>query len=54
MPPSKRAGRKSRRRPYHHGNLRRALLDEALGTIRTKGVDGLTLRVRPDEPGAAQ
>jgi AcrR family transcriptional regulator len=32
------------RRPYHHGNLRRALLDEALATIREEGVDGLTLR----------
>ena len=31
-------------RPYHHGNLRRALLDEALTTIRAEGVDGLTLR----------
>jgi AcrR family transcriptional regulator len=31
-------------RPYHHGNLRRALLDEALATIRTEGVEGLTLR----------
>jgi len=31
-------------RPYHHGNLRRALLDEALATIRAEGVDGLTLR----------
>jgi AcrR family transcriptional regulator len=32
------------RRSYHHGNLRRALLDEALATIRAEGVDGLTLR----------
>ncbi|MBA2460033.1 MAG: TetR/AcrR family transcriptional regulator, partial [Gemmatimonadales bacterium] len=32
------------RRPYHHGNLRRALLDEALATIRAEGVNGLTLR----------
>jgi AcrR family transcriptional regulator len=32
------------RRPYHHGNLRRALLDEALATIRADGVDALTLR----------
>lgn len=32
------------RRPYHHGNLRRALLDEALATIRDEGVDALTLR----------
>ena len=33
-----------RRRPYHHGNLRRALLDEALATIRTDGVNEVTLR----------
>src|SRR5919107_5699656 len=32
------------RRTYHHGNLRRALLDEALATIRAEGVDRLTLR----------
>src|SRR3712207_4713647 len=43
MAPSRRAARKPRR-PYHHGNLRRALLDEALATIRTDGVDALTLR----------
>ena len=43
MAPSKRAARKPRR-PYHHGNLRRALLDEALATIRAEGVEGLTLR----------
>jgi AcrR family transcriptional regulator len=34
----------ARERPYHHGNLRRALLDEALATIAAEGVDGLTLR----------
>src|SRR3954471_12609436 len=38
-----RPGRKPRR-PYHHGNLRRGLLDEALTTIRAEGVEGLTLR----------
>jgi AcrR family transcriptional regulator len=43
MPRATRAGRKTNR-PYHHGNLRRALLDEALSTIRAEGVDGLTLR----------
>jgi AcrR family transcriptional regulator len=32
------------RRAYHHGNLRRALLDQTLATIRTEGVDGVTLR----------
>ena len=40
---STRRGRKPAR-PYHHGNLRRGLLDEALATIRVEGVEGLTLR----------
>src|SRR5918993_305895 len=31
-------------RPYHHGNLRRGLLDEALATIRDEGVEAVTLR----------
>ena len=39
----KRAAGKTKR-AYHHGNLRRALLDEALATIRAEGVDALTLR----------
>ncbi len=43
MPRPTRAARKPRR-TYHHGNLRRALLDEALATIRAEGVEGLTLR----------
>jgi AcrR family transcriptional regulator len=43
MPRSTRAIRKPDR-PYHHGNLRRGLLDEALATIRAEGVDKLTLR----------
>ena len=40
------AKRPSRKPPrsYHHGNLRRALLDEALSTIRTDGVEAVTLR----------
>jgi AcrR family transcriptional regulator len=29
---------------YHHGNLRQALVDEAVRTIRRDGVEGLTLR----------
>ena len=29
---------------YHHGNLRRALMDEALALIAEKGVEGLSLR----------
>jgi AcrR family transcriptional regulator len=43
MATSKRATRKPPR-AYHHGNLRRALLDEALATIRAEGVNGITLR----------
>ncbi len=31
-------------KPYHHGDLRRAFLDEALRTIETQGVEHLTLR----------
>ncbi len=38
-----RAARRGRR-PYHHGNLRRELLDEAVATIRDEGVEALTLR----------
>jgi AcrR family transcriptional regulator len=43
VPRSTRAARRPAR-PYHHGNLRRALLDEAVATMRAEGVDGLTLR----------
>lgn len=31
-------------RPFHHGNLRAALLDEAVSVLRESGVDGLSLR----------
>jgi AcrR family transcriptional regulator len=31
-------------RPYHHGNLRRALLDQAERTVRERGVQELSLR----------
>ena len=31
-------------RPYHHGDLRRALLDAALPLIREGGPEALTLR----------
>ena len=43
MAPAKRSGRGARR-PYHHGDLRRALLDETIATIRADGVEGVTLR----------
>jgi AcrR family transcriptional regulator len=31
-------------RPYHHGNLRKALLDQAERTVRERGIDALSLR----------
>jgi AcrR family transcriptional regulator len=42
-PAATRPYRKPRNR-YHHGDLRRALLDEALRTIQRDGVEALTLR----------
>jgi AcrR family transcriptional regulator len=41
--PARRPERKSRH-AYHHGNLRQALVDQAVGTIRAQGVEALTLR----------
>jgi AcrR family transcriptional regulator len=40
------AGRPLRKRAgqYHHGDLRRALLEQAVRTIEARGADGLTLR----------
>jgi AcrR family transcriptional regulator len=32
------------KRPYHHGNLKQALLNAALDLIRTKGAEAFTLR----------
>ena len=34
----------AKKRAYHHGDLRRALLEEAVRIISRKGVDALTLR----------
>ena len=36
--------RQPRRRAYHHGDLRRALLDAALALVEREGVSALTLR----------
>ena len=41
-------------RPYHHGDLRRALLDEALRTIQTHGVQHLTLRTVGERLGVSR
>ncbi|MGZ4167677.1 MAG: TetR/AcrR family transcriptional regulator [Solirubrobacteraceae bacterium] len=40
-------------RPYHHGNLRRALLDAAERTVRERGVQELSLRELAREVGVS-
>src|SRR5688572_24735913 len=47
-PLKKRAGQ------YHHGDLRRALIDQALRTIDKFGVEGLTLRSVGEALGVSQ
>jgi AcrR family transcriptional regulator len=44
MPESPPRSRRKPRDRYHHGDLRRALLDEAVRTIQKDGVEALTLR----------
>jgi AcrR family transcriptional regulator len=41
-------------KPYHHGNLRDALLDESLRTIEKHGVDQLTLRTVGERLGVSR
>ncbi len=41
-------------KPYHHGDLRRALIDEALRTIQTDGVEHLALRTLGDRLGVSR
>ena len=41
-------------KPYHHGDLRHALLDEALHTIQTRGVEYLTLRTVGERLGVSR
>lgn len=50
---SSRPRRKAANR-YHHGDLRRALLEEAARTIQAQGVEGLTLRAVADRLGVSR
>jgi AcrR family transcriptional regulator len=48
---------RSARKPadrYHHGDLRRALIQEAVHTIQAKGVDALTLRAVGQKLGVSR
>lgn len=40
--------------PYHHGNLRRALIDAALTLVEREGIDALTLRAAARRAGVSQ
>ena len=53
---SKRAALPTRKPPdqYHHGDLRRALLQAAVRTIQRHGVEGLTLRAVGDDLGVSR
>ena len=46
--------RKKLVKPHHHGDLRRALLNEALRTIQTHGVAHLTLRTVGERLGVSR
>src|SRR5262245_28127133 len=54
MATSAERARRKRAHQYHHGNLRRALLDEALRTIRHHGVDAFTLRTAGERLGVSR
>ena len=41
------------KRPYHHGNLRTALLEQAERTVRERGVQGVSLRELAREVGVS-
>jgi AcrR family transcriptional regulator len=44
----------AKKRAYHHGDLRRALLQEAVRLIQRKGVDALTLRAVGEPLGVSR
>src|SRR5918993_1095618 len=52
--PGRNQPRKKRPGQYHHGDLQRALLQEALQTIQTKGVEQLTLRAVGEQLGVSR
>lgn len=46
--------RRRRQRPYHHGDLRRALVEAALELVRAKGPEGFALREAARRVGVSQ
>lgn len=47
------AGRRGKRGPYHHGDLRRALVEAAVDLMTREGVDALTLRATARRAGVS-
>ncbi len=45
---------KSKTKPYHHGDLRTALLEAANNIIRDSGIDGLSMRRLVDQVGVSR
>src|SRR5574341_1948090 len=43
-----------RRAPYHHGDLRRALIEAALALVKERGAEGFTLREAARRVGVSQ
>jgi AcrR family transcriptional regulator len=54
MSTSARRAPRRRPRPYHHGDLRRALVEAALELVRTRGPEGFTLREAARRVGVSQ
>jgi AcrR family transcriptional regulator len=52
--PATRPRKGSRKRAYHHGDLRRALVEEAVRTIQANGVQSLTLRAVGQKLGVSR
>jgi AcrR family transcriptional regulator len=52
--PASNRPKKKRVGQYHHGDLRRALIEEALRTIQTDGVEHLTLRAVGEKLGVSR
>jgi AcrR family transcriptional regulator len=52
--PATRSRKRSRKRAYHHGDLRRALAEEAVRTIQANGVQSLTLRAVGQKLGVSR
>lgn len=54
MSTSRRPAPRKRPSPYHHGDLRRALVEAALTLVRERGADGFTLREAARRVGVSQ